>query len=146
MTLLVLMAYRYFIGSGHPYLVGLFPVFLAAILLGTIPASVSLALTIVFILTFEDQSHQLSSRLFYSLIFVVEGAVVIWIIASWRRVRAQLAATLARRSRELAQLQQAHDKLKRETGESNRSLDQLRKTNHIMLDTLERILGRSNRD
>jgi uncharacterized protein YlxW (UPF0749 family) len=121
-------------------------VFLIAIFLDAIPAVVSLILTAGFILAFESQSQALSPRIFFSLVFILEGSIVISIIASRKRARKQLAKTLDQRNHDLEQLQKAHDKLEHETSRQNHSVEELRNSNRIMLATLERIIGKSNRE
>lgn len=145
-TVLFLVAYKFFVAQGHPYLIGLFPVVLVAIFLDTLATIISLALTTVFIFVFEDYSQALWSRVLYSLVFILESSVVLWVIASRKHARYQLAQTLAQRNHEFNQLQKAHDKLARETTQHDKSIDDLRNSNRIMLETLERIINRSNRD
>jgi len=145
-TLLFLFAYKLLAGQGHPYLIGLFPVVLIAIFFEAITAVISLILTALFILVIETHSQTTWSRVIYTLVFILESSAVIWVIASRKRTRIQLAQTLEQRNHELDQLQRAHDKLERETSQHNQSVDELRNSNRIMLETLERIIGKTNRD
>ena len=145
-TLLFLFAYKLIVGQGHPYLIGLFPVVLIAIFFEAITAVISLTLTAIFILAFEAHSQTIWSRGIYTLVFILESSVAIWVIASRKRTRIQLARTLEQRNHELDQLQKAHDKLAHETSQNHQSVEELRNSNRIMLETLERIIGKTNRD
>ena len=145
LTVGFLVLYKLIFGSGHPYLVGLFPVILCAVFLREGPSVVSLVLTAVFIDRYEAKDEDALIQGLGLVLVFAEGFIVIWIAAKRRHARARLAEALRRRSGELKELQTAYDELSEADRRRDLSNEQLKRSNKLMLDTLERILDRPDR-
>lgn len=145
LTLAFLTLYTLIFGSGHPYLVGLFPVILCAVFLRGGPGLVSLVITAAFINRYEAHSESIVTHTLAVVLFLAEGLAVIWIAEKRRLAQLHLAEALRRRDQELKELQIAHDKLTDTATNHDQSIEKLKRSNELMLDTLERILGKSNR-
>ena len=139
-TAAFLVCYKLVFGSGHPYLVGLFPVILCAIFLRVGPGVLSLVITAVFIDRYEARGESTLTHSLALVLLFAEGFILIWIAAKRRSARIRLAEALRRRSGELKQLQTAYDRLSEAARDRDQSNEQLKRSNKLMLDTLERIL------
>ncbi len=139
-TIAFLAGYLLTFGAGFPYLVGLFPVIVCAVLLCTGSGLLSLVLTVAYISRYEAKPQSMLVHSLALLFLVVEGLIVIWIAERRRKAQTQLAAALRQRSRELQALQKAHGRLSHAARSQGQSIEELKKSNKVMLDTLERIL------
>ena len=119
-TLAIIACYKTFIGSHHPYLVGLFPVMICSLFLRAAPSLVSLVVTAAFINVFDVNPAHLQDQILTTSIFLAEGVIVIWIASSRRKVHLQLLAVLKDRSQELEELETAHYKIAKTERERNR--------------------------
>jgi DNA repair protein RadC len=89
----------------------------------------------MFVTTTDDHS-------LFTFLYLAEGLIVLWIYRQRQQARARLASALLKREDELGKLQKVHDELVATSGEGERTANQLRESNRIMLETLDRILER----
>ncbi len=130
-TVVMMSSYEILFNSSRSYLVGLFPVIVCSLWLGIGEGIASLLVTMVYFGFLLPQSPAKQSVL--TFLFLLEGAVVLWL--AWKREQ-----SARKRERELVNLKKAQAKLLEQGDVDRQTTEQLRQSNQIMLDSLERIL------
>ena len=140
LTYIPIAAYNAIFQTSHPYLIALYPVIVCALLLGFWPGMIALGASALYFGHVLLQAAEPGEQLVMMVIFLMEGITVLWLVHVRRQAAIRLGMAMIQTELELVKIRRAYKHLTSQEKRVNLSAGQLRESNRIMIDTLERIL------